>query len=206
MSAKGLSKEIIIAEAVSYIANTGQPTISMHELARRLGIKTPSLYNHIKNTRELRHEVFRYAIDQFVANQKAAIQGKQKDEAVKAFAEAYHSFATENKGLYRLIMAIPSEEDDQAKEMAIPLLSTVVEMLSDYGLAEESIAHWQRVFRAILHGFISEEDLGYFYYYTSTDLKKSREIAVQCFLDGLHAELRNEETSEGNVPTDKKQV
>ena len=206
MSAKGLSKEIIIAEAVSYIANTGQPIISMHELARRLGIKTPSLYNHIKNTRELRHEVFRYAIDRLVANQKAAIQGKQKDEEVKAFAEAYHSFATENKGLYRLIMAIPSEEDDQAKEMAIPLLATVVEMLSDYGLEEESIAHWQRVFRAILHGFISQEDLGYFYYYTSADLKKSREIAVQCFLDGLHAELRNEEMSEGNVPADKKQV
>lgn len=189
MSAKGLSKEIIVAEAVACVADTGQPLISLHELARRLGIKTPSLYNHIKNTRELRNEVFRCAIDRFVENQRAATQGKQKDEAVRAFAEAYHTFAVENKGLYRLIMSIPSEEDEQAKEMALPLLDTVVEILEEYGLSEESIAHWQRVFRAILHGFISQEDLGYFYHYTSTDLKKSREIAVQCFLDGLHAEL-----------------
>ena len=158
-------------------------------MARRLGVKTPSLYNHIKNTKELRYEIFQYAIGQFVANQRAATANKRKDEAVRAFAEAYHTFATENKGLYRLIMSIPSEEDERAKEVAIPLLETVVEILTDYGLTEESVAHWQRVFRAILHGFISEEDLGYFYYYKSIDLKKSRDIAVQCFLDGLHAEL-----------------
>ena len=50
MSTKGLTKEKIIAEAIAYIEESGQSKISLHELARRLGIKTPSLYNHIKNT------------------------------------------------------------------------------------------------------------------------------------------------------------
>lgn len=189
MGAKGLTKDLILAEAVACMESTGQPVVSLHEVARRLGVKTPSLYNHIKNTKELRYEIFQYAIGQFVANQRAATANKRKDEAVRAFAEAYHTFAVENKGLYRLIMSIPLEEDDRAKEVAIPLLETVVEILKDYGLTEESVAHWQRVLRAILHGFISEEDLGYFYYYKSIDLKKSRDIAVQCFLDGLHAEI-----------------
>ena len=62
MSTKGLTKEKIIAEAIAYIEESGQSRISLHELARRLGIKTPSLYNHIKNTRDLRHEIFRHAI------------------------------------------------------------------------------------------------------------------------------------------------
>ena len=189
MSAKGLTKDLILAEAVACMESTGQPVVSLHEVARRLGVKTPSLYNRIKTPKEVRYEIFQYAIGQFVANQRAATANKRKDEAVRAFAEAYHTFATENKGLYRLIMSIPSEEDERAKEVAIPLLETVVEILTDYGLTEESVAHWQQVFRAILHGFISEEDLGYFYYYKSIDLKKSRDIAVQCFLDGLHAEL-----------------
>lgn len=189
MGAKGLTKEIIIAEAVALIEETGQSTISLHELARRLEIKTPSLYNHIKNTKDLRHEVFQYAMDQLVANQAAAIEGKQRDDAVKAFAEAYYQFAMENKGLYRLIMSMPQDNDDTEKEMAMPLLKTVMKLLSDYGLPDESVAHWQRVLRAILHGFISQEDLGYFYYYQEIDLKKSRDIAIQCFLNGLHAEL-----------------
>lgn len=189
MGAKGLTREIIVAEAVAYIEENGQPVVSLHEIARRLEIKTPSLYNHIKNTKELQYAVFKYAIDKFVLNQLSATKHKQKDDAVKAFANAYFSFATENKGLYRLIMSMPSEEDDLEKEMAVPLLDTVVSILSNYNLTEEAIAHWQRIFRAILHGFISQEYLGYFYYYSDIDLKKSRDIAVQCFLDGLHAEI-----------------
>ncbi len=189
MSSKGLSKEIIIAEAVKSIEESGKSTISLHELARRLGIKTPSLYNHIKNTKDLQHEVFKYAIDKFVANQNAATAGKQKDDAIKAFAEAYYEFAAANKGLYQLIMSMPLDNDETEKEMAVPLLETVMNLLSDYGLPEEAIAHWQRVLRAILHGFISQEELGYFYYYKDIDVKKSREIAIQCFLNGLHAEL-----------------
>lgn len=189
MSAKGLTKEIIIAEAVTLIEESGQSTISLHELARRLGIKTPSLYNHIKNTKDLQHEVFKYAIDKFVINQNIAIMGKQMDDAVKAFAEAYFAFAAQNKGLYQLIMSMPLDNDDTEKELAVPLLEIVVNLFSGYGLNDEAIAHWQRVFRAILHGFISQEDLGYFYYYKNTDLKKSREIAILCFLNGLHAEL-----------------
>ncbi len=189
MSAKGLTKEKIILEAIALIEETEKSTISLHELARRLQIKTPSLYNHIRNTKDLQHEVFKHAIQLFVANQNAATEGKRKDEAVRAFAEAYYTFAMENKGLYRLIMTMPQDNDETEKELAMPLLRTAMDLLSDYGLSREASAHWQRVFRAILHGFVSQEDLGYFYYYTNADLKKSRELAVECFLKGLHAEL-----------------
>lgn len=189
MSSKGLTKDIIIAQAVALMEESGQSIVSLHELARRLEIKTPSLYNHIKSTKDLQYQIFRYAIDKFVANQNAAVQGKQKDEAVKAYAEAYHTFAIENKGLYRLIMSMPLDNDETEKEMALPLLETVIKLLSDYGLNDEAVAHRQRVLRAVLHGFISQEDLGYFYYYKDADPKKSRDIAVQCFLNGLHAEL-----------------
>lgn len=192
MGARGVTKEMIVSEAIACIEDSGQPAVSLHELARRLGIKTPSLYNHIRNTRELQYEVMHYAIDQFVANQKEATQGKQTDEAVRAFALAYYTFATEHRGLYRLIMTMPSEKDEQAKEMALPLLDTVVEILRGYGLGEEGVAHWQRVFRAILHGFISQEDLGYFYYYDAVDLSQSRTVAVDCFLAGLHAAIQAE--------------
>lgn len=196
MGTKKITKETIICEAISYINEIESSTLSLHEVARRLGIKTPSLYNHIKNIKELRYEIFQYAIQQFVENQKKAIDGKCKDEAIKAFAEAYYEFASNNKGLYHLIMSMPLKNDNEEKKMAVPLLDVVINILSDYGLEGEAVAHWQRVLRAILHGFISQEELGYFYYYNDIDLKKSRDTAIQCFLNGLHMEVdrrKNEE-------------
>lgn len=189
MKHKRLTKELLVSEAIKYIEENGKSMISLHELARRLEVKTPSLYNHIKNTKDLQYEVYQYAIEKFVENQQRAIENKQKDDAIRAFAEAYYTFAIENKGLYRLIMSIPSEEDDEAKKIAIPLLKLVIDILSKYDLTKEGLVHWQRVFRAILHGFVSEEYLGYFYYYKDVDLKQSREIAIQCYLDGLHKEI-----------------
>ena len=59
MGSKGLTKEIIVQEAVALIEESGQWVISLHELARRLQVKTPSLYNHIANTKDLQREVFR---------------------------------------------------------------------------------------------------------------------------------------------------
>ncbi len=43
MGTRGLTKEKIVAEAVAYIELTEQPIISLHELARRLDVKPPSL-------------------------------------------------------------------------------------------------------------------------------------------------------------------
>ena len=83
-------------------------------------------------------------------NQKAAIAGKEKDEAIRAFARAYFAFASENKGLYRLIISMPLNNDEAEKEMAVPLLETVMELLAGNGLSREACAHWQRVlFRKI---------------------------------------------------------
>lgn len=186
MAAKGLTKDIIVKEAIKYIEETNLPLISLHEIARRLGIKTPSLYNHIKSNKELEYLVYEYAINKFVAVEKTAIEGKTCDEAVKSFAEAYFSFAKENIGLYKLIMSIPSKDDQIANELALPLLKLVVQILHQYQLDEKVVAHYQRVFRAILHGFIAEEELGYFFYYKNIELQTSRQIAVDCFLDGLH--------------------
>lgn len=187
MPARKLSKEIIVNEAIAQISETERPEISIREIARRLDVKAPSLYNHIENLTELQHAVYRYAIDAFVENQKDAVRGMSGDEALTSFAEAYHSFAMENRGLYILIMSIPSENDDAGNRIALPLLDLIVSILSEYGLDGIAVAHWQRVFRALLHGFVSQEYLGYFYHYGDADVGESRRIAVRCFLDGLHA-------------------
>lgn len=61
---KGITKDAIIEQAVEMIEESGKEEISMRELAEKLLIKAPSLYNHIKSLDELLTEVSRYAAEQ----------------------------------------------------------------------------------------------------------------------------------------------
>ena len=60
-------------------------------------------------------------------------------------------------------------------------------VLADYRLTEEQKMHWQRVLRGLMHGFVSEEQAGYFSHYP-VSVEESYEIAVRCMTDGLHRE------------------
>ncbi len=189
MPSKKLSKQRIVEEAVAYISETGNAEIPIREISRRLDVKAPSLYNHFSSTMELRHAVYQYSIDKFVTVLRESVVGKTMDDAIIAFAESYHDFAMENRGLYTLIMSIPSDDDETGNSIALPLLDFAVSLLSEYDLDCRSVAHWQRVLRALLHGFVSQEYLGYFYHYKDVDVDDSRRMAVRCFLDGLHEEI-----------------
>lgn len=189
MPPKKLSKQIIIEESVAYISETGDSDIPMREIARRLGVKAPSLYNHFNSMTELRYAVYQYSIDRFVTTLEESVADKTGDEAIIAFAESYHDFAMRNRGLYTLIMSIPSDNDRTGFAIALPLLDLAVSILSEYDLDDTSIAHWQRVFRAFLHGFVSQEYLGSFYHYGDVSVDDSRKVAIRCFLDGLHDEV-----------------
>ena len=67
MAKRGLTKETIIQEAKDEIMETGYEQFSLRGLARRLGIKTASLYNHIENYNELREGVIILVLKEMTA-------------------------------------------------------------------------------------------------------------------------------------------
>ena len=77
--------------------------------------------------------------------------------------------------------------DDAAARFTEPLK----QVLSGFRLPPREEIHFRRMFRAIVHGFASQEDEGFFSHYpASTEL--SIEFAIQRFIDCvLEAEKRN---------------
>lgn len=184
---KGLSRTLIVEEAERLLEEEGEGGFSMRSLAERLDVKPASLYAHIESMDALLAEVGLRALEQQWAFQMKAIAGKSRDEAVQALADAYREFAKNHRNLYQFIMKMPVGGNDALKQAASMVTEPTMRVLADYALGEEQRMHWQRVLRAMMHGFIAQEEGGYFAHYP-VELEKSYRLAVRCVVDGLHRE------------------
>ena len=182
---KGLNKEIIVDAAKELIEENGFGDFSMRKLADGLEIKTASLYTHIESMEALFTEVGLSVLKQQRDCLLGAIGEKHGDSAVTALAESYRRFALDHTELYRLIMQMPSGNDEVLKEAAAMTAEPFMRVLDDYSLSDECKMHCQRMLRAMMHGFVSEELSGYFSHYpVSAD--ESYRLSVACVIDGLH--------------------
>lgn len=193
MRTNRITAEEIINTAIELVEEHGKPVLSMRELAERLGVKTPSLYNHIDSMEQLLTEVCRYAVGQLNAALMGAMQNKSGDDAVRALAAQYRVFATERAGLYRVIMAIPAENNAEFNKIAAAIIDPFMCVLASYAISAEQRLHWQRVIRSMLHGFASQQQAG-FLSHSPVSTDESFELAVQCLLSGLHAAVKEGES------------
>lgn len=188
MAQKGINRDTVLAKAIEMIERKENPAISMRELAEELEIKTPSLYNHVKSMNDLLVDISRYAVEQLKQAQFAAIEGKRQDEAVVALAGAYRRFAKEHKGLYQVTLALPTLEGEILMQLASEAAGPILLVLSQYELGEEQTIHWQRILRSIIHGFLAQEEAGFFRQYPAS-VEVSYQTAVRCFVEGIHTEI-----------------
>lgn len=184
MPRNGLSKEKVVEAAVALIEQSGTADFSMRALAESLQIKTASLYNHVKSMEALMVEVCAYALQMQKEHEMNAIQGKSHKDAIFALANAYRAFAKEHKELYRLIMNTAVSCSDQLSEVSRCIVEPFMTVLKDTTLSDREKYHWQRILRGIVHGFVSQEDAGFFSHLPA-DVDESFGTAIQCYMDGL---------------------
>ncbi len=181
MARQGLTRADVIQAAIEMIESEGLHNFSLRELAGRLHIKAASLYNHIRNMDELYTEIGYYVISELKKVQLGAIAGKQRAEAVKALADAYYRFGKERPELYKVILSLPMVKNDAIHRAGFDIVEPIMSAMSGYRLTGEQMMHLQRVFRSIMHGFISQEEAGCFRQFP-VDVGDSYQMAVRGFI------------------------
>jgi AcrR family transcriptional regulator len=98
----------------------GAAALSMQELARRMDMRAPSLYNYFSSLMDIYDALFRQGFRLLDTYIKEATNGPQNwQETIRSLMEAYMSFAIENPELYQLCFErpvpgfVPSEESMQ---------------------------------------------------------------------------------------------
>ena len=156
----------------------------MRLLAEDLGIKTASLYNHVDNMETLLAEVCRYGLCLQKEVEMQAMEGAHGEDAVRRLADTYRRFAKEHRELYGLIMSMSAKNQQVRDDAAVLFTDPLKKMLEEFHLKEEENIHFRRLFRAIVHGFVSQEEQGFFSHYPAS-VEDSFHFAVQCYIDSL---------------------
>src|SRR5437763_15156383 len=113
----GLDKATVVEEATKLVDEEGLEQLSLGRLAERLGVRTPSLYNHIAGLPGLKHDLALYCLHDVLDRVTRAAVGKSRAEAIFSFANAYLSYARETPGRYALTLA-PDPEDQEVQILA----------------------------------------------------------------------------------------
>jgi AcrR family transcriptional regulator len=99
----------------------GAAALNLNEVARRVGVKTPSLYGYFDNKMAIYDALFKQGMEQF-AEATAVPPGVTGWDHFAYALEAYMRFAVENPDLYQLLFERPVPGfEPSAESMAVSL-------------------------------------------------------------------------------------
>lgn len=163
----GLDLDQITAVAVDLVESDGLEAATLSSVADRLGVRVPSLYNHVSGLAGLRRLISLAAVDRLTEVCRIAgapTGGDGPGDPLRRVAKAYRRFAVDHPGLYRSLLPAPTAAEDPELHdaMAGPVL-IVAETIGGAGdpTADETV-HAIRALRSLVHGFVDLENNGGF--------------------------------------------
>lgn len=178
-----LDRAAVIKAAADLADAEGLEHLTLARLAEHLGIRSPSLYNHVESLAGLRRDLALLALDELDTHLTRAVMGMAGNAAVTSLAHAYRAFAKEHPGLYAATMHAPDPADEETKQVAAGVVAVIVTVLAAYGLHGDDAVHAVRVLRSAMDGFVMLETTGGFG--MPLDLDESYRRLIQIMIRGL---------------------
>jgi AcrR family transcriptional regulator len=186
----GLDRAAVVQAAAALADASGLEQITLADVAAQLGVRTPSLYNHVAGLPGLQRDLALLGTRELIAALTRATIGKSADDAIFAVAEAFLGFVRTHPGLYAAtvrsvrLMDQPDAELVAAQTDAVQIMQAV---LAAYDLRGDAALHAVRGLRSVIHGFATLEAAGAFG--LPLDIDTSFRQLVQIYIAGLRAQI-----------------
>jgi AcrR family transcriptional regulator len=183
MPRMGLDAERVIDAAARVADADGLPAVTLARVAADLGVRAPSLYNHIDGRAGLLRAVALRGVRELGAALRDAAVGRSGPDALAAAARAYRAYALAHPGRYAATVAAPTGDDPVYRAAVGETVEVVLAVLRGWELAGDDVVHAARAFRSAVHGFVVIEAAGGFG--IPVDLDASFERLVATLAAGL---------------------
>lgn len=184
MSRQRLDTEQVLQAALA-LADEGLDQATFARLAQVLGVRAPSLYNHVNGRAALLRLITLRGLDDLADAIATAAAGRSGEDGVRAVAHAYRDYARAHPGAYEATLAAPDPADAELRAAAERLLELLGAILRAWKLDDEQTIDAIRVLRSGLHGFVALERGGAFA--MARDVDASFEGLVDTVVAGLEA-------------------
>jgi AcrR family transcriptional regulator len=111
MVRRGLDTEIVIDTAEQLVDRDGSTNLTMTGLAKKLGVRTPSLYSHVDSVDDVLAGVQARAMRALGEDLQRAAMGRTGSDGFRAMAAALRQFAATHPGGYELALGEPIDRD-----------------------------------------------------------------------------------------------
>lgn len=187
---KSIDPQRVLEVSIALADEHGFEAVTLASVAGQLGIRIPSLYNHISGLPGLRHDMALWGVRQLGDRLRRAVTGKSGDEAIISLAHAYRAFAHAHPGIYSATLRAAAPDESELAAAGGEVLDVVLAVLQSYGFSPDDTLHVVRVLRSLLHGFVDLETAGGFG--MALDRDESFRQLVQLLLQGLHARQKRQ--------------
>jgi AcrR family transcriptional regulator len=182
----GLTLEQVVEAAAEIADRDGLGALSLASLASRLGVRSPSLYNHVDGLAGLRRQLTLRASGLLAAQLAGSVDGLEGPAALRAIAEQLRSFAHRHPGLYDSFLPAPTPDEDPEVAAALREPVTVVgSVLAGMDVDPMTVIPLIRALRASVHGFVDLELRGGFG--LPDDINDSFTTTINLVIDAIAA-------------------
>lgn len=183
MPRQNLTRDRVIAAAIQLGDTRGVEALTLGNLARELGIQTPSLYKHIASLADLLDEIGVRGARLLTDKITAVAPGKNPAETLLRACTIYRDFAAEHPTHYRALQPTLVKRGAEFRTAAEQLLGAIFPLVAAVGVEKKNLVHAVRGLRSFLHGFADLEAVGGFG--MPGELGDSYWFALNAYIAGL---------------------
>jgi len=181
MARRGLDRARVVATAGDIADADGLEAVTLARVAAALGVRSPSLYNHVAGREGLLRGLSSQSTRELADARRRAATGRVGEQAILAVAQAQRTYALAHPGRYAATVATPAAGDGEHERAAADALDVLGAVLGGAGLEGDELIHAARALRSAVHGFAALEAAGGF------ALEVDRDESFRRLVDALAA-------------------
>jgi AcrR family transcriptional regulator len=157
---KRLNLDAVVDEAALLCDEIGAEFLSLSALADRLGVRPPSLYNHIESLGDLYSQLSIKGLNALTDVVEEALAAESKQSPTEAIAVATRQFAKERPTLFQYATYRMHLGEDDRKRYGTRLLEITRDAYQKQTGASQPDEAAEYLLRCLIYGFIALENNG----------------------------------------------